>query len=133
MKIKPILFIFFSFMTSFVFSDSFSINNDIYITISKPKPLIECVLYDIVNRDKKQYITYLSRNKEIQNSIIDESDDFIFVKNVIDIYKYEKADTILYLKTFFFNNKFYIAHLEKFSYELLLSSFSDKKDIITTK
>nr|HPO50354.1 hypothetical protein [Spirochaetota bacterium] len=35
--------------------------------------------------------------------------------------------------SFFYNNKFYITHLERFSFEIYLSSFTNKNDISTKK
>ena len=117
----------------FIYSSNFLVNNKTDITISTPINIVECFLYNLSNINEKYFLTILTKEKEIIFADIDNSNDYFLLNNLSNIYKYERADTVQYLQTFYFNNKFYIAHLEKFSYELYLSSFSNPENINNLK
>lgn len=116
-----------------LYCEDYYLDNKVMIEISKPYDVTDCLLYNITRKEDNYYLTFLSMNKQIKFGSIDLSNDDYSSGNFKEIYSYEKADTILYLDTFYYNNRFYIAHLEKYSYELFLSSFSDIRDIDTVK
>jgi len=103
------------------------------VNISKPKKICEAISYNIVSRNKDYCITTLSYDKRISISNLDQTNDTFVINDTVNIYKYEKADTVNYLETFFINSRFYVIHLEKFSYEIIMSFFTDPRNVTNNK
>jgi hypothetical protein len=129
MKKKSILL--FSFFILFVIS-SFSQSNlpEVKIkVIEKPATLESGLLFSMLENAQTLYFTYLTREKVIKFGYLSLDEGELIYKNLKDIYKYENEDVVNFLDIFFYNNSFYILHLEKFSYQLIMNYFYNVDNI----
>jgi hypothetical protein len=92
------------------------------LKLSEAKAIDKALMYSVCKSDGKIIVVYLTDEKKIVSSIFIQTAEGLNRNVQKTIYSYEKEDELIYLDVFAYRDKYYIAHLEKYTFKVLLTS-----------
>lgn len=99
------------------------------LSLRPPNKLLNAVKFHINNYNNEYYISYLTEEKNIKIAKLNFKENIVEIIEEQDIYKYEKEDQIIFLNVVPFKDFVCISHLEKYSFEIILSTIQNSGEL----
>ncbi|OHD06599.1 MAG: hypothetical protein A2086_06665 [Spirochaetes bacterium GWD1_27_9] len=112
---------------------SFELNNNTYISLTKPQVLLNGILHSTFVNKETIFFSYVSSSKAIITGVLQKDNDNFTFKELETSFRYEEQDVLIFVDIFYYKGITYLTHLEKFSFEFLLTYNKNKIKIGDTE